>query len=176
MDICWTLIPGGICRFGDEGRPIEISPLLWTTTLVSDPASQEPLTRVTNAEAVLIAAELGGRLPRSSEWEWMAAGPKRRRYPWGDEPWRPELGNLRASGLGQPCPVGLYPEGATPLGLLDVAGNAWEWTSSSAMGDGYVIRGGSFASLPLYAQSTFLNAAPAELRSRGLGLRVVREP
>jgi iron(II)-dependent oxidoreductase len=57
-----------------------------------------------------------------------------------------------------------------------VAGNVWEWTASPAMGDGYVIRGGSYASAPLYAQCTFLNAAPAELRSAGIGLRVVREP
>jgi iron(II)-dependent oxidoreductase len=44
------------------------------------------------------------------------------------------------------------------------------------MGGGAVIRGGSFASTPAYAQCTFLNAAPAELRSPGIGLRVVREP
>lgn len=43
------------------------------------------------------------------------------------------------------------------------------------MGGGALIRGGSFASPPLYAQCTFLNAAPVELRSRGISFRVVRE-
>ena len=42
------------------------------------------------------------------------------------------------------------------------------------MGGGYVIRGGSYASKPLYARTTFLNAAPAELRSPGISVRPVR--
>jgi iron(II)-dependent oxidoreductase len=43
------------------------------------------------------------------------------------------------------------------------------------MGTGFVVRGGSYASPLLYAQTTFLNAAPAELRSAGIGVRVVRD-
>ena len=72
--------------------------------------------------------------------------------------------------------MGRFPAGATPEGMLDVAGNVWEWTATAAMGNGYVIRGGSYASQPAYARTTFLNAAPAGLRSPGLGFRVVRDP
>jgi iron(II)-dependent oxidoreductase len=60
--------------------------------------------------------------------------------------------------------------------VLDLAGNVWEWTSSPAMGGGRIIRGGSYASPPLYAQTTFLNAAPAEHRSPGISVRPVRTP
>ncbi|WP_433496787.1 formylglycine-generating enzyme family protein [Sphaerimonospora sp. CA-214678] len=174
MGITWLLVPGGTCQYGDEGRPVEIGSLYWAATPVAHDDGR-PLTGVNHEEAAAIAAQLGGRLPKSAEWEWMAAGPDRHTYPWGDRPWRPRLANLRDSALGGPAPVGQHPEGATPLGLLDVAGNVWEWTATTLMGDGAIIRGGSFASPPLYARCTFLNAAPAELRSRGIGFRVVRE-
>lgn len=52
-----------------------------------------------------------------------------------------------------------------------MAGNVWEWTATAVWGNGFVLHGGSYASPPLYAKCTFLNAAPAELRSPGIGLR-----
>ncbi len=178
----WVLIGGGLCLFGDAGRPVEVPPLWWTATPVT-PAylgrcgtgAGVPVTGVTHAEATAIASRLGGRLPRSAEWEWMAAGAGRRRYPWGDADWHPGRAALRPSGYPGPVTAGTRPDGATPDGMLDVAGNVWEWTASAVMGGGFVLRGGSYASPPLYAQTTFLNAAPAGLRSAGTGLRVVRE-
>jgi sulfatase modifying factor 1 len=177
----WVLVEGGRCLFGDAARPVVIGPLWWTTTPVTPAGlgitgAGVPVTGVTQSEAAVIAGRLTGRLPRSSEWEWMAAGAGRRRFPWGDADWDPERAVLLPSGCTGPVQAGTHPEGATPEGILDVAGNVWEWTASPVMGGGYVIRGGSYASQPLYAQTTFLNAAPAELRSGGVGLRVVREP
>jgi sulfatase modifying factor 1 len=178
----WVLISGGRCRYGDQGRMVAVGDLYWTTTPVTarqlgitdDP--DLPVTSIDHEAAQEIAARFGGRLPRSTEWEWMAAGAQQRCYPWGDRPWNPSLANLRGSGIGRPVPTCAHPAGATPDGLLDVAGNVWEWTATSVMGDGFIIRGGSFAALPMYARCTFLNAAPTELRSPGIGLRVVREP
>lgn len=179
----WVLIPGGRCLYGDAARPVQVPALLWTATPVTGrhlggrgPDARLPLTGVTCDEAAAIASTLGGRLPRSAEWEWMAGGPRRRRYPWGDMDWHPGLAALLPSGLQGPAPACCRRAGATPEGVLDVAGNVWEWTATAVMGDGRIIRGASYASPPLYAQTTFLNAAPAELRSRGLGFRVVREP
>jgi sulfatase modifying factor 1 len=185
MNLEWIEVPGGVCEFGDEGRPVVVRTLLWTRTpityghLLDPPAGQSPripITEVDHIEATEIAARLGGRLPRSVEWEWMAAGPQRRRSPWGDQTWQPAYANLRDSRHGSVTPVDTHPHGATPEGLLDVAGNVWEWTSSTAMGEGAVLRGGSYAAPPLYARCTFLNAAPTNLRSPGIGLRAVREP
>ena len=73
-----------------------------------------------------------------------------------------------------PQPVWQYPAGANTQGILGLAGNVWEWTASPVMGGGYVIRGGSYASKSLYARTTFLNAVPAERRSRGISVRPVR--
>ncbi|MFI7122630.1 formylglycine-generating enzyme family protein [Amycolatopsis sp. NPDC049868] len=185
MSLEWLEVTGGVCAYGDAGRPVTVPTLLWTRTPLTCghlPSEQPglgpryPVTEINHADATRIAERLGGRLPRSVEWEWMAAGSGRRRWPWGDVPWQPAFANLRDSLYDTVTPVDTHLAGATPEGMLDVAGNVWEWTASTAMSDGVVIRGGSYASPPLYAQCTFLNAAPAELRSRGIGMRVVREP
>ena len=179
----WVLVQGGLCLFGDDARPVPVRSLWWTVTPVtpqhlgrSGESARLPVACLTQAEAAAAAALLGGRLPRSSEWEWMAAGAARRRYPWGDEDWRPGRAALLPSGFSCPVAAGSHLEGATPEGVLDVAGNVWEWTATTVVGGGYVIRGGSYASQLLYARTTFRNAAPAELRSPGIGVRVVREP
>lgn len=184
MSVEWILVDAGVCLFGDRARPVSVPALWWTRTPVTaadlggsvSGADCAPMTLIDRDEAVRLAGEFGGRLPRSVEWEWMAAGSERRRFPWGDQDWIPARGLLLPSGKDRPAPVGGFPAGATPQGLLDVAGNVWEWTASTVLGGGAVIRGGSYASLALYAQCTFLNAAPAELRSPGIGFRVVREP
>ncbi|MET8683613.1 formylglycine-generating enzyme family protein [Streptomyces sp. NPDC004732] len=176
----WVRVEGGVCRFGDQQRPIRVRTLEWTRTVLT-PAQlacgwdERPLTGFTQQDAAALARAMGGRLPRSVEWEWAASGHTCRIYPWGDEEPTPQRANLR-DGPGDTTPVGAYPAGATPEGLLDMAGNVWEWTSSSTLGNGSIIRGGSHGSPALYARSTFLNAAPAELESDGIGFRVVREP
>jgi len=180
LDFAW--VEGGTCLFGDAARPVGVRGLWWSATCIThaqadaEGVGDEPVTSVSLAEADAMAAEMGGRLPTSVEWEWMAAGLERRRYPWGDQDWEPLLANLTGSPVGRPLPVGSLPDGATPDGLLDVAGNVWEWTASTVMGGGAVLRGGSYNSHPLYARCRFLNAAPAWLRSPGIGVRVVREP
>ena len=183
----WVLIPGGTCRYGDHSRPRPVADLLVAVTplthqqvrpdVVADAASM-PITGVDYAQATRAAAFVGGRLPTSVEWEWIAAGPHRHRYPWGDEPWTPSHALLTSEDQQPTGPqhVGKHPKGATPAGVFDLAGNVWEWTSSKVMGDGYIIRGGSYASTTLYARTTFLNATPAERRSPGLSVRPVRNP
>lgn len=176
----WVAVAGGTCCFGDGERRVPVAELEWTRTLVTGAhlaagGSDLPTVGLTFGEACDVARSLGGRLPTSVEWEWMAAGAGRRRFPWGDEDWDSRRGNLLPAGIGAATAVGRFPAGETPDGLLDVAGNVWEWTTTATFADGRVIRGGSYASQVLYARATFLNAAPGELRSAGIGLRVVRE-
>lgn len=183
----WVPVAGGICRFGDDGRSrvvgdllVAATPLTYVQVGRAHQADEPnmPITGVDHTTARGLAELAGGRLPTSLEWEWLAAGPQQRGYPWGEQEWQLRLALLRGPDcvhLG-PSPVGLHTEGSTPDGLRDVAGNVWEWTASPVMGDGFVIRGGSYASKARYARCTFLNAVHAQRRSPGIGLRPVRSP
>jgi len=93
------------------------------------------------------------RLPNEVEWERAAVGRREegppRKYPWPAEKGEPneKLANY-GSHVGQTTPVGRYPEGATPEGLMDMAGNVWEWMENKYGSKDYpearALRGGSW--------------------------------
>lgn len=135
------------------------------------PQERLPVSGLTYAEAEAYCRYARGRLPTEAEWERAARGTTRRHFPWGQR-YNPHLANhgrnpagpYLGDGYRGPAPVGSFPDGQSPHGLLDIAGNVWEWTQSqprprdlppgSDVRDYRIIRGGSFHHPPFALRVT----------------------
>lgn len=161
----WTLREGAWWnRFMNRWGPLDMT---------------KPVIHVCFYEAEAYCRFVGGRLPTEFEWEkaalWDPEMERSRRYPWGDEPPDPERANLDQTAF-EPAPVGAFPAGASAIGVEQMLGDVWEWTSSDFLGypgfraypypeysevffgDAYkVLRGGSWATRPAVARGTFRN-------------------
>lgn len=136
---------------------------------------QQPVVEVNWNDARAYCDWAGMRLPTEWEWEKGARGTDGRPYPWGDDEPTAELASF--GGLeGQPSPVGSYPKGASPYGLLDMAGNVWEWTGSDYEDSGWkTVRGGSFFDAR-FLRSAIRNRNIPDYRIIDVGFRCAQDP
>jgi len=109
--------------------------------------ASHPVTYVQHTQAVSyclwLARETGEPigLPTEAQWEkaaaWDPEAGEARLFPWGNEQPTPDLLRYAGSGANAPAPVGTYPEGASAYGVLDMAGNVWEWVADWFAEDTY---------------------------------------
>ncbi len=210
------LVAGGEFTFGDQAkespnptRTVSLPEYYVDATEVSNAAYRQfaeatgrplpdtvggpdyPVVNVTLLEARAYAEWAGKRLPTEEEWEKAARGTDGRKYPWGNTP--PESGRANL-GSGSAVAVEALPDGASPYGAKNMAGNVWEWTVSAypvsaaevadmqkvlpSVGNLWnVIKGGSYApqTIELFARTYMRRGFPVTGTSPYIGFRCVRD-
>jgi formylglycine-generating enzyme required for sulfatase activity len=165
--------------------------LTWQSQLTRP---DHPVVCVTWYDALAYAAWLSNvtgqrwRLPTEAEWEkaarWSSDKQMALAYPWGGVFEQERCNSCSVVGL--TSPVGAYPQGASPCGAWDMAGNVWEWTSNlsaddTALGAPHadpteiaIVRGGSWFSGKDEVNGVARRAPMPDGYSPAIGFRLVR--
>lgn len=169
----------------------QTQPAFWNDEAFNNPA--QPVVGVCWFEARAYCAWLSAqtgqpfRLPTEAEWEAAARGRVGRRYAYGDE-FDATLCNAFETHVRRTTPVGVFPGGETPDGLIDLTGNTWDWTGSlfqpypyladdgreDPAGDARrVVRGGAWDSYQTVARAAARDFGAPGGRDGGVGFRLV---
>lgn len=155
---------------------------VWRGIRPPEGRADHPVVLVSHADARAYAAWLSKetgkrwRLPTEVEWEKSARGTDGRRFPWG-ETYDPMRLNSHDRGPFDTLPVNAFPNGVSPYGLSDPAGQVFEWTVTADRGVGrYIVKGGSWDDKGCgICRPAARHSRPEMLKHILVGFRLVRE-
>lgn len=159
------------CKKTGHSFPLEWIQNGWHQKGIPKEYSQEPVTHVSFYDATLYAKYVGKRLPTNIEWEYAAKYKQESEYPWGDE-FQEGYANINT---GKISPVNAFAKGKTQVGIFQMTGNVWEWTSTiyGEEQENRIIKGGSFIYPHEYAKASYCDAFFPHKSRADLGFRCV---
>ena len=163
----------------------------WNDYMYPNGKANHPVVLIEYSDAILYCKWLSEktnkifRLPTEAEWEKSARYTDGRVYPWGNE-LNEKYCNINSSGFGHTLPVGLYEEGKSKYGAMDMIGNVWEWCS--AIHDlpcedreplsrkyKYIVKGGSWSTDRSRTRCSYRTIdVPGTRNLLSVGFRIVR--
>ena len=163
-------------------------PIGWKNDTYPEGEDNFPVVFVSCLDANAYARWIGRRLPREDEWEKAARGADGYQWPWGDKFYAHRC-NTREGGKNKTMPVGSYLNGANAFGVLDLAGNVWEWVDADMKPyPGFseetyyfpssirkILRGGSFKETGEQARGAFRGDGAVDQIYNNVGFRCTKD-
>jgi formylglycine-generating enzyme required for sulfatase activity len=153
---------------------------MWADGKFPEGRGRHPVVLVSHTDATAFAAWLSvktgenWRLPTEAEWEKAARGIYGRRFPWGDA-FDPARLNSHDEGPFDTTAAGEILSGVSPYGMLDAAGQVYEWTAAAAAGGRFIVKGGSWDDKGCgVCRPAARHSRPATLKHILIGFRLVR--
>jgi len=164
-------------------------PRHWRNGNIPNGKVDHPVVHISWDEAMAFCKWVGAQLPTEAQWEKAARGTDSRVYSWGNATPNDQLCNFNEN-VDDTTPVGKYPQGASPYGCLDMAGNVWEWVADwhstnyyqsspkqnptgPTSGIARVLRGGSWYDYLDSARVAYRLTALQDYSTYGVGCRLV---